>query len=165
MEDKSIRLNGSSYLFYFTVLCSYANFWTSYKKIDGVSYTVYPGEWVCRISELAGWLRTRYQYQVLEILATLQKQHLITYSMIGRKHVIKFQIKDWKKHNTILDYNCPCQKDIGFFFFPISKAAELISLGKCSEMDILLDLWMHAIYNDEQVQGSDVGPVAYFRNG
>ena len=31
-------------------------------------------------------------------------------------------------------------------------------------MDIVLDLWIHAIYNDEQVQGSDIGPVVYFRN-
>ncbi|WP_442867976.1 hypothetical protein [Caproiciproducens sp. CPB-2] len=46
------------------------------------------------------------------------------------------------------------------FFTPISKVAELISIGKCSEMDILLDLWMHAIYNDEQVLGFDVEPVA-----
>ena len=39
MEDKSIRLGGSSGLFYYTVLCSYANFRTSYKRIDGISYT------------------------------------------------------------------------------------------------------------------------------
>jgi hypothetical protein len=25
--------------------------------------------------------------------------------------VIKYKIRDWKKHNTVLDYNCPCQKD------------------------------------------------------
>lgn len=31
-------------------------------------------------------------------------------------------------------------------------------------MDIILDLWIHAIYNDEQVHGSDIGPVVYFRN-
>lgn len=31
-------------------------------------------------------------------------------------------------------------------------------------MDIVLDLWLHAIYNDEQVQGSEIGPVVYFRN-
>lgn len=165
MEDRSIRVSGGSYLFYFTTLCSYANFRTSYRRIDGVSYTVYPGEWVCRLSELKEWFRTRYQYQALEILEFLQEHHHITYSTVGRGQVIKFKIQGWKKHNTVLDYNAPCQKDVGFFFFPISKVADLISIGKCSEMDILLDLWMHAIYNDEQVQGSDVGPVAYFRNG
>ena len=31
-------------------------------------------------------------------------------------------------------------------------------------MDIVLDLWVHAIYNDGQVQGSELGPVVYFRN-
>ena len=30
--------------FYYVVLCSYANFRTSYRRIDGISYTVYPGE-------------------------------------------------------------------------------------------------------------------------
>lgn len=32
--------------------CSYANFRTSYRRLDGVNYTIYPGEWVCRLSEL-----------------------------------------------------------------------------------------------------------------
>ena len=30
-------------------------------------------------------------------------------------------------------------------------------------MDILLDLWIHAVYNDASVQGSDSGPVVYYR--
>ena len=52
IADRSIRTNnGCSGLFYFTVLCSYANFRTSYRRLDGVSYTVYPGEWVCRVKE------------------------------------------------------------------------------------------------------------------
>ena len=53
---------------------------------------------------------------------------------------------------------------MGFFFFPVAAVHELISMGKCSEMDIVLDLWVHAIYNDRQVQGSGLGPVVYFRN-
>ena len=44
-------------------------------------------------------------------------------------------------------------------------ATELVSAGRCSEMDILLDLWMSAVYNDSQVQGSEIGPVVYYRNG
>lgn len=31
-------------------------------------------------------------------------------------------------------------------------------------MDILLDMWIHTIYNDTQVTGSELGPVVYFRN-
>lgn len=48
---------------------------------------------------------------------------------------------------------------------PITTATELISVGRCSEMDIILDLWLSTIYNDEQVQGSEIGPVVYLRNG
>ena len=28
----------------------------------------------------------------------------------------------------------------------------------------MLDLWVHTIYNDGQVQGSELGPLVYFRN-
>ena len=165
MNDRSIRVSGGSGLFYFTVLCSYANFRTSYRRIDGISYTVYPGEWVCTLKELSEWFRTRFHCQALEILEDLQKQHLISFLTLGRGRVIKYKIKGWQKHNTVLEYNAPCQKDTGFFFLPVSLATELISRDRCSEMDIVLDLWLSAVYNDPQVQGSEIGPVIYLRNG
>ncbi len=164
MGDRELRTNGNSYLFYFMVLCSYANYRSSYRKIEGISYLVGPGEWVCTTSELAGWFRTRFQHQAVAVLDFLQEQHYLTYSKLGRGNLIKFSIIGWNKCNTNLDYNYPCLKDVGFFFFPVSAVHELISVGRCSEMDIVLDLWIHAIYNDEQVQGSDIGPVVYFRN-
>ena len=151
--------------FYYTVLCNYANFRTSYLRIDGIGYTVYPGEWIYTVKELSTWSRTRFQCQAVSILDELQKRHLISYLFLDRGKVVKYKVRDWKKHNTVLDYNCPCQKDTGFFFMPIVVATELVSAGRCSEMDILLDLWMSAVYNDSQVQGSEIGPVVYFRNG
>ena len=165
MADRSIRVSGGSGLFYFTALCSYANFRTSYRRIDGISYTVYPGEWVCTLKELSQWFRTRFQCQALMVLEQLQKQHLISFQTLGRGNVIRYKVRDWSKHNTVLEYNAPCQKDTGFFFLPVSIVTDLVSSGRCSEMDIVLDLWVSAIYNDSQVQGSDLGPVAYFRNG
>ena len=51
MQDRTIRTNGESYLFYFMVLCSYANYRTSYRRLEGISYLVGPGEWVCTTSE------------------------------------------------------------------------------------------------------------------
>jgi hypothetical protein len=48
---------------------------------------------------------------------------------------------------------------------PTVVATELVSAGRYSEMNILLDLWMSAVYNDNQVQGSEIGLVVYFRNG
>jgi len=165
INDRNIRTNGGSGLFYYTVLCSYTNFRTSYRYLDGISYTVYPGEWVCSIKELSAWFRTRFHHQVFSILDELQKKNLISYLVLGHKKAIKYKIRNWKEHNTVLDYNCPCQKDTGFFFMPVATAAELIGSGRCSEMDVVLDLWISTIYNNNQVQGSDIGPVVYLRNG
>lgn len=164
MKDRTIRTNGSSYLFYFMILCSYANFRSSYRRLEGISYLVGPGEWICKTSELSEWFRTRFQHQAISILSYLQDQHYIAYTKLGRGNLIKFSINGWKQHNSAFEYNYPCLKDAGFFFFPIASVHELISVGKCSEMDIVLDLWVHAIYNDGQVQGSELGPVVYFRN-
>ena len=166
IADWSIRTNnGCSGLFYYAVLCSYANFRTSYRRIDGITYTIYPGEWVCTFKELSEWLRLRTKRRIFDVLDGLQDDHLIDYKILGRDKLVRYQIKDWRRHNTVLDYNCPCQKDTGFYFLPVSTATDLISVGRCSEMDILLDLWISAVYNDERVQGSFTGPVAYFRNG
>lgn len=162
--DRSIRTNGNSYLFYFMLLCSYANYRTSHRRLEGVSYTLTAGEWICPLSELQDSFRLRFQHQVLSILQFLEEQHYITYSVLGKNRLIKFSIQNWQKDNTVLGYSYPCKKETGFFFFPISKVHELIGLGKCSEMDILLDMWIHAIYNDTQVTGSALGPVVYFRN-
>lgn len=165
IADRNIRTSGSSGLFHYTVLCCYANFRTSYRRLDGISYTVYPGEWICTLSELAEHLRLRTQRGALRVLNKLREQNYIQYTLLGRAHLVKYRIRDWRRHNTVLDYNCPCQKETGFFFLPISVANELISMERCSEMDIILDLWLSAVYNDTQVQGSFAGPVAYFRNG
>ena len=165
IADRSVRTNGRPGLFCYTVLCSYANFRTSYLRMDGISYTIYPGEWICRVGELTAALRLRSRRRTLEVLETFQERHLIQYSLLGRGNLVKYKIVGWHRHNTVLEYNCPCQKETGFFFLPVVTATELISVEKCSEMDILLDLWISAVYRDEQVQGSFDGPVAYLRNG
>lgn len=165
ISDRSIRTGGGSGLFYYTVLSCFANFRTSYRRFDGISYTIYPGEWLCRINELTEWFRVRFQHQALSILKNLQERRLITYTVLGHGKLVKFKIRGWHRHNRVLEYNAPCQKDTGFFFLPISTAAEIISFGRPSEMDILLDLWINTVYNDEQVQGSEAGPVVYMRNG
>ena len=77
IADRSIHTRGCSGLFHFTVLCSYANFRTSYRRLDGISYTVYPGEWVCRLAELCEWLRLRTRKQVLAALERLQERGYI----------------------------------------------------------------------------------------
>lgn len=155
-RDREIRLGGESGLFYYVLLCSYANYRTS--------YIVGPGEWIFRQKELMEYFRVRRAGQLFPILDRLANCHYISYSRLGQGQLIKVKITEWHKFNTALEYNAPCEKAEGFFFIPVSIAEELVELGKCSEMDILLDLWLHAVYRDERVQGSELGGVVYFRD-
>lgn len=137
IKDRNIRTNGSSCLFYFLILCSYANYSSSYRNIEHLTYTVAPGEWICTLKELQHQFRFRFQHQVLSVLDTLAEQNFLTYTLHEKNRIIRYKIVDWPKDNTALSYNFPCKKDIGFFFFPITNVHKLIHMGKCSEMDAL----------------------------
>ncbi len=164
-EDTNIRLNGDSYLFYFMVLCSLANFRTSYMQVDGISYTIAPGEWMIASRDMMKLFRKKTMKSTVEIFDRLSDKNLISYIISHKGHYIKFSINNWSKFNTVVEANAPCKKDDGFFFFPYRLVSEFIGSGKCSEMDIILDLWLNTIYNDSCIPGSDVGPVVYIRNG
>ena len=71
MKDRSIRTNGGSCLFYFLILCSYANYSSSYRNIEHLTYKVVPGEWICSLKELQIHFRQKFQHQVISILDTL----------------------------------------------------------------------------------------------
>lgn len=163
MRDTNLKTNGKSYLFFYIILCSYVNFRTSYERIESTYFTVYPGHWVCRLSEMATWFRTRNKKQTVEILDKLSEKKLISYRMLHNDKIVTFKINGWKLSNAVLEYNAVCQKNDGFFFFPISKALKLIDGSKCSEADILLDMWLHTILNDIEVKGSNLGPIVFFR--
>lgn len=112
-----------SLLLYCPVL--YCKFRTSYKRIDGINYTIFPGEWLCRINEITEWFRVRYHHQAISILQQLQDRHLITYSILGRGKLVKFRITGWSRSNRILEYKAPCCKDNGFFFISVALANDL----------------------------------------
>ncbi len=100
IADRSIRTNnGCSGLFYFTALCSYANFRTSYRHLDGISYTVCPGEWVCRVKEILSWLRSKRQ--LISVLDILQNSHLIQYEVLGRGGVVRYKISGWRRLRSV----------------------------------------------------------------
>lgn len=164
-EDTRIRLNGDSYLFYFMVLCSMVNFRTSYITVDGISYTIAPGEWLITLGDLNLLFRKKRNKETIAILDSLTEKNYIQYMITHHNTIVKFSINNWSKFNTIIEANAPCTKDDGFFFFPYRLLSEFIGNGKCSEMDIILDLWLNTIYNDSCIPGSDVGPVVYIRNG
>ena len=165
IEDTNIRIGRESRLYYYTVLSCFANFRTSHHCVKGVTYTVYPGEWICTFEEMMKWFRVRTKRQVISIMEKLQEKHLLKCKIVGQGDVIKYRLSGWAKYNRILEYNAPCQKDIGFFFMPVDLAAELVGSGKNSEMDVLIDMWVNTVYNDPQVKSSETAPVVYMRNG
>ena len=63
IADRSIRTNGCSGLFLLyrpLFLCKLQNFLSC---PDGITYTIYPGEWICRLSELSESLRLHTRRQ------------------------------------------------------------------------------------------------------
>ena len=104
IKDQSIRTNGCPGLFDFTVLCTYTNFRTSYRRINWITYTVYPGEWICRLSELKENFRLRSNRQVLAVLRSFQERGLIRFSLLGQDKIVKYSICNWIRFNRILDY-------------------------------------------------------------
>lgn len=68
ITNKGIRTNGGSFLFYYIVLCSYANYRSSYRRTATMTYLVEPGEWICALADLRTWFRCRFQHQEVSIL-------------------------------------------------------------------------------------------------
>lgn len=63
MNDKNLRKTGGSYFFALLVLYSFGNFRSSYRRMDGISYLIGPGEWIFSLKELASCFRLKYQHQ------------------------------------------------------------------------------------------------------
>ncbi len=164
-DDFSVRVSSNSMLYFYTVLCSYANFRSSYNGVKCHTYTIHPGEWICKIKDMNKWFRTSSTRKTVAILEKMQEQHLLIYKVFCQGQLVKYRILNWERHNRNLEYNALCPKDIGFFFMPKDTAERIVRTNKCSEMDALLDLWMNTVYNDPNVVGSDVAPVVYMRNG
>ena len=165
IRDRSIRKHGGGLLFHFIALFTLANYRPSYRALCGVRYPLEAGEWIAPIGDLCERLCLARRSQLLTVLRRLQEMQLLTFTLYPRQRLVKFRISCWQQTNTSLDYSAPCQKDMGFIFFPVSMASELVGAGRCSETDMLLDLWLNAVFNDTGVIGSEVCPVVYFRNG
>ncbi len=163
--NENIRVSSNSMLYFYTVLCSYANFRSSYNGVKCHTYTIHLGEWICRIKDMNKWFRMSSTRKTIAILEKMQEQHFLIFKVFCKGQLVKYRISNWECHNRNLEYNAVCPKDIGFFFMPKDTAERIVRTNKCSEMDALLDLWMNTVYNDPNVVGSDVAPVVYMRNG
>lgn len=106
-EDTNIRLNGDSYLFYFMLICSLANFRTSYMQVDGISHTIAPGEWMIASRDMMKLFRKKTMKSTVEIFDRLSDKNLISYIISHKGHYIKFSINNWSKFNTVVEANAP----------------------------------------------------------
>lgn len=163
VENAAIRKQGQALLFRYAVLFSLANFRPALRTVDGVRYAMQAGEWVATYRELCERLHLRTHKQARTLLYQLESMNLIEMQEVTHRKLVRFKICCWRKTNTTLSYSAPCPKDTGFFFFPVAQILDLIGAGRCSEADMLLDLWMNTVYQDAGVPGSALGPVVYFR--
>lgn len=164
LDNRDIHTNGCPGLFLYTALCSCVSPRKNRVQFAETSFAIDPGEWVCPVGELMDVLRLNTRRQLLDTLWVMQNRNLLQYTLLDRGNMVKYKINGWERTNHVLTSDCPNQNEISFFFLPAVTAAELISSVKCSEMDILLDLWFSAVYQDRRVKGSYSSPLVFFRN-
>jgi len=170
-NNKSFQNEGTLHLFSLMALYSYANFRSNTRRFGDERYMEAPGQWICKLSALPRILRVHSKQEALELLDYFQDIGLLEYEMLDpASEIIRYTISDWKRHCVHLNYNYYSYKGSGFFFFPLPVGRELIARSKqqgtvvFSELDAIMDFWLHTILNDPKVNGSEYMPVVYFAN-
>ena len=170
-DHKDFRNEGTLHLFSLMALYSYACFRSNTRRVAGRIYRESPGQWICKLSALPRILRAHSKAHALEIMDYLRDAGFLDYEMLDEDaEVLRFTIAGWKKHCTFLEYNYYSYKGTGFFFFPLTIGRRLLAASRksgqivFSELDAIMDLWLHTIANDDTVQGSEYMPVVYYTN-
>ena len=120
---------------------------------------------------IARILRVHSKTQALELMEYFQNHGFLTFEILDEeKEILRFTIADWKEHCTHLQYNYYSYKGSGFFFFPLPVGRLLLKTARkevgivFSELDAIMDMWLHTILNDPKVRGSEYMPVVYYSN-
>ena len=170
-NHKEFRNEGTVHLFSLMALFSYANFRSNERMISGERYMEAPGQWICKLGSLPRILRVHSKRQALEQLDYYEKYGFLTYEWLDEENeIIRFSITNWKEHCTSLQYNYYSYKGSGFFFFPLPVGRMLLRVARktegivFSELDAIMDMWLHTILNDPKVRGSEYMPVVYYSN-
>lgn len=170
-DHKDFHNEGTVHLFSLMALFSYANFRSNERVLNGERYMEAPGQWICKLGSLPRILRVHSKGQALEQLEYFQTHGFLTYECVDKKdEIIRFTIANWKEHCTSLPYNYYSYKGSGFFFFPLPIGRKLLKVARkttgivFSELDAIMDMWLHTILNDPKVKGSEHMPVVYYSN-
>lgn len=161
-DHKDFQNEGTLHLFSLMALYSYACFRPHVRQIGDQKYMEGPGQWICKLSALPRILRVHHKAQARELMAYFRDAGFLDFEVLDEeKELIRFSIRDWQRHCVHLEYNYYSYKGSGFFFFPLPVGRQLIrasrSRGKVqfSELDAIMDLWLHTILNDQTVKGSE----------
>lgn len=170
-DHKEFHNEGNLHLFSLMALFSYANFRSNERVINGVRYMEAPGQWVCKLGSLPRILRVHSKAQALDLMKYFEEKGFLQFEVIDEdQEIIRYTINDWKRHCTHLAYNYYSYKGSGFFFFPLPVGRLLLQAAKTegrivfSELDAIMDMWLHTIVNDPAVKGSEYMPVVYYSN-
>lgn len=170
-DHKDFRNEGTVHLFSLMALFSYANFRSNERVIYGDRHMEAPGQWICKLGALPRILRVHSKAQALELMEYFRNHGFLTFEILDEeKEILRFTIADWKEHCTHLQYNYYSYKGSGFFFFPLPVGRLLLKTARkevgivFSELDAIMDMWLHTILNDPQVRGSEYMPVVYYSN-
>lgn len=170
-DHKDFRNEGTVHLFSLMALFSYANFRSNERVINGDRYMEAPGQWICKLGALPRILRVHSKAQALKLMEHFQDHGFLTFEILDEeKEILRFTIADWKEHCTHLQYNYYSYKGSGFFFFPLPVGRLLLKTARkkvgivFSELDAIMDMWLHTILNDPKVRGSEYMPVVYYSN-
>jgi len=170
-DHKDFHNEGTLHLFSLMALYSYANFRSNTRLINGESFMESPGQWVCKLGALPRILRLHSKAQAIEQMNWFQDHGFISFDFLDKeKEILRFGVTDWARHCTHLNYNYYSYKGSGFFFFPLPVGRQLISASRSaggivfSELDAIMDLWLHTVLNDPSVRGSEYMPVVYYAN-
>lgn len=170
-DHKDFRNEGTVHLFSLMALFNYANFRSNERVINGDRYMEAPGQWICKLGALPRILRVHSKAQALELMEYFQDHGFLTFEILDEeKEILRFTIADWKEHCTHLQYNYYSYKGSGFFFFPLPVGRLLLKIARkevgivFSELDAIMDMWLHTILNDPKVRGSEYMPVVYYSN-
>lgn len=170
-DHKDFRNEGTLHLFSLMALYSYANFRSNTRTVLSKKYMEAPGQWICKLSALPRILRVHSKGQALELMDYLKDAGFLDYEILDEENsILRYTIKDWARHCTHLEYNYYSYKLRGFFFFPLPVGRRLVTVSRrtgktvFSELDAIMDFWLHTVLNDPNVKGSEYMPVVYYTN-
>ncbi len=170
-DHKEFGNDGTLHLFSLMSLYSYANFRSNTQTISGWKFLESPGQRICKLGSLPRILRVRSKNDALELMNWFKRHGFITFDYLsGKQEIIRYEIIDWKNHCTHLNYNYYSYTGRGFFFFPLPIGRKLLAASKASgklvfsELDAIMDLWLHTVVSDPDVRGSEYMPVVYYPN-